>query len=249
MIEFVNHVPIIKLYNGDIIADARDRFVSSKRKPKLKKPKFPMRERLAYIRDLKRIFREADAIIKARLDIFLKNTVEKGIRPNQFELDFFIRDLRLEMGTQVLNDKKVNSIIVNFLNRTSVHSEKQVEAVANAARAAVVAVPIATIKLADIANAEGIAIDIFSSSPNLSRTLTDLAKDQSRLIKSMPEVYLDRVQSVIEKGIKDGETIDTLRKKLERIPGISERRAELIANLTRQDLWHLDQNHTPGIHR
>lgn len=72
-------------------------------------------------------------------------------------------------------------------------------------------------------------IDIFGDSPELVSYLEASVYDNVQLIKSIPDVYLNRVESIIMTGIRSGARSSYIAKSLTKQFGIEAKRAKFIA--------------------
>ena len=72
-------------------------------------------------------------------------------------------------------------------------------------------------------------VDIFQHEPWL-RELTDMwVSENVRLIKSIPDQFFGEVEGIVGRGLMDGTLTDDLGEQIERVYGVSQRRAQLIA--------------------
>lgn len=72
-------------------------------------------------------------------------------------------------------------------------------------------------------------LDIFGDSPKLTDLLSASIADNTRLITSIPEQYLENVQSVVMSNMRAGLRPSAIVKQLQEQYGITQRRATLIA--------------------
>ena len=72
-------------------------------------------------------------------------------------------------------------------------------------------------------------IDVFADSPELVSYLEASVYDNTQLIKSIPDIYLDRVESIIMTNIRAGNRSSAIAKQLTEQFGIESRRAKFIA--------------------
>jgi len=72
-------------------------------------------------------------------------------------------------------------------------------------------------------------IDIFGDSPKLQDLLSASIADNSRLITTIPEQYLNQVQSIVMSNMRSGLRPSAITKQLSEQFGITQRRAALIA--------------------
>lgn len=72
-------------------------------------------------------------------------------------------------------------------------------------------------------------IDVFGDSPELISYLEASVYDNTQLIKSIPDIYLDRVESIIMTNIRAGNRSSAIAKQLTEQFGIESRRAKFIA--------------------
>jgi SPP1 gp7 family putative phage head morphogenesis protein len=72
-------------------------------------------------------------------------------------------------------------------------------------------------------------IDVFGDSPKLQDILSASIADNSRLITTIPEQYLNQVQSIVVSNMRSGLRPSAIVKQLSKQFGISQRRAALIA--------------------
>jgi SPP1 gp7 family putative phage head morphogenesis protein len=78
-------------------------------------------------------------------------------------------------------------------------------------------------------NAENFGIDIFGDSPQLQDLLQASAIDNTRLITTIPDQYLNNVQSIVMTNMKAGLRPSAIASQLREQYGITQRRATLIA--------------------
>ena len=72
-------------------------------------------------------------------------------------------------------------------------------------------------------------IDIFGDSPKLQDILSASIADNTRLITSIPEQYLNNVQSIVMSNMRSGLRPSAIVKQLQDQFGVTKRRAQLIA--------------------
>lgn len=69
----------------------------------------------------------------------------------------------------------------------------------------------------------------FQQSPAMKDVMSSTVYENVRLIKSIPEKFLDEVQGMVMRSVQQGRDLGTLSKELRQEYGITRRRAELIA--------------------
>ncbi len=72
-------------------------------------------------------------------------------------------------------------------------------------------------------------INVFESNETLSEYVSASAYDNSRLIKSIKEQYLDQVESIVTTNMRAGQRPSAITKLISNQFGVSERRAKVIA--------------------
>lgn len=72
-------------------------------------------------------------------------------------------------------------------------------------------------------------IDVFGDSPKLQDILSASIADNTRLISTIPEQYLNQVQSIVMSNMRSGLRPSSITKQLSEQFGITKRRAALIA--------------------
>lgn len=75
----------------------------------------------------------------------------------------------------------------------------------------------------------GMGVDVYRAEPWLRDLQENWISENTRLIKSIPEKYLADVEQVIRTGVMQGQGNRAIAKELQRVAGISEARAKLIA--------------------
>lgn len=75
----------------------------------------------------------------------------------------------------------------------------------------------------------GMGVDVYRSEPWLRPLQENWIAQNVTLIKSVPAQYLDQVQGAIRRGVMEGQSIKTISENLQKIEGITENRANLIA--------------------
>lgn len=76
---------------------------------------------------------------------------------------------------------------------------------------------------------QGLGIDIYGGSPELKDYLAASAFENANLIKSIPDVYLGQVQSIVMSNMRAGLRPGAIAKQLQQQFGITQRRAKFIA--------------------
>lgn len=74
-----------------------------------------------------------------------------------------------------------------------------------------------------------VGIDVFGDSPKLQDILSASIADNTRLITTIPEQYLNQVQSIVMSNMRSGLRPSSIVKQISSQFGVSERRAALIA--------------------
>ena len=74
-----------------------------------------------------------------------------------------------------------------------------------------------------------IGIDPFVADPNLAALIDGFVADNVALIKSLRTEQLGRVEGIVNRGLRSGARVETLRKEIQESFGIPRRRAEFIA--------------------
>lgn len=72
-------------------------------------------------------------------------------------------------------------------------------------------------------------LDIFGDSPEVQDWLELATHDNANLIVTIPQQYLDRVQSIVMTNVRAGNRANNISKQLQEQFGVTQRRAELIA--------------------
>lgn len=75
----------------------------------------------------------------------------------------------------------------------------------------------------------GVGVDVYRSEPWLAQAQNNWVAQNSALIKTVPEQYMARVETVIRSGVMAGESPRSLAEKIRKEGGVSERRAMVIA--------------------
>lgn len=75
----------------------------------------------------------------------------------------------------------------------------------------------------------GMGVDVYRSEPWLKPLQENWIAQNVTLIKSVPEQYLNQVQGAVRRGVMEGQSIKTISENLQKIEGITENRANLIA--------------------
>jgi SPP1 gp7 family putative phage head morphogenesis protein len=78
-------------------------------------------------------------------------------------------------------------------------------------------------------NADRFGIDVFGDSPQLQDLLQASALDNTRLITTIPEQYLNNVQSIVMSNMRSGLRPANIAAQLQNQFGVTQRRATLIA--------------------
>jgi len=72
-------------------------------------------------------------------------------------------------------------------------------------------------------------VDIFQHEPWLNELANMWTTENARLITTIPEQFYGEIEGVVSRGLMDGTLTDGLGEQIERVYGVSERRAQLIA--------------------
>ena len=80
-----------------------------------------------------------------------------------------------------------------------------------------------------VKNAKAIGIDVFGQSPNMQELLDSTVFENTRLIRTIPDQYLNQVQSIVVTNMKAGLRPSNIVSQLSNQFGITKRRAKLIA--------------------
>lgn len=72
-------------------------------------------------------------------------------------------------------------------------------------------------------------VDIFVHEPDLRLHLTEWTAENTRLIKSIPEQYFDRLQGIFSRGLQQGVLAKDLKDQVKELYGVTDSRARLIA--------------------
>lgn len=75
----------------------------------------------------------------------------------------------------------------------------------------------------------GVGVDVYRSEPWLAQAQNNWVAQNSSLIKTVPQQYMARVESVIREGVLAGESPRSLAEKIRVAGGVTESRAKLIA--------------------
>jgi len=74
-----------------------------------------------------------------------------------------------------------------------------------------------------------IGVDVFFNEPALESMLADFSFENARLIKSVPAQYLDQVEALTSRGLRQGRRSVDVAKDIQARFGVAESRAKLIA--------------------
>lgn len=74
-----------------------------------------------------------------------------------------------------------------------------------------------------------LGVDIFLEEPWLETQLELFANQNSQLIKNMTKNELERVSGIVQRGLQDGSSLDSVTETIEKSFGITRRHAKLIA--------------------
>lgn len=75
----------------------------------------------------------------------------------------------------------------------------------------------------------GVGVDVYRSEPWLTAAQNNWVAQNSALIKTVPQQYMARVETVIRSGVMAGESPRSLAEKIRAAGGVTESRAKLIA--------------------
>lgn len=75
----------------------------------------------------------------------------------------------------------------------------------------------------------GMGVDVYRSEPWLAPLQRNWVAQNVNLIKSIPEQYLTRVETIVRQGVMQGASIKSISAELQKIEGVTENRAKLIA--------------------
>lgn len=74
-----------------------------------------------------------------------------------------------------------------------------------------------------------LGVDIFLEEPYLKNQLELFANQNSQLIKNMTDNEIERVSGMVQRGLQEGSTYDSIAENIEKSFGITRRHAKLIA--------------------
>lgn len=72
-------------------------------------------------------------------------------------------------------------------------------------------------------------VDIFFAEPDLRRLVDEWTAENVRLIKSIPDQYFGQLQGVVSRGLQQGTLSSDMGEEIEKLYGVTSRRAQLIA--------------------
>ncbi len=72
-------------------------------------------------------------------------------------------------------------------------------------------------------------VDIFAADPDLRRTVDEWTAENVRLIKSIPEEYFGKLQGIVSRGLQQGSLAADMGQEIEKLYGVTSRRAQMIA--------------------
>lgn len=75
----------------------------------------------------------------------------------------------------------------------------------------------------------GVGIDIYRNEPWLAQAQNNWVAQNSSLIKTVPQQYMAKVETIIRQGVMAGESPRSLAEKIREAGGVTQKRAELIA--------------------
>lgn len=75
----------------------------------------------------------------------------------------------------------------------------------------------------------GVGVDVYRSEPWLAQAQNNWVAQNSALIKTVPQQYMAKVETVIRSGVMAGESPRSLAEKIRAAGGVTESRAKLIA--------------------
>lgn len=75
-----------------------------------------------------------------------------------------------------------------------------------------------------------LGVDVFAAEPWLPERLSEFTRANAALIKSISDDHLTRVQAIVTEGVARGRPTSELRKEIQALMGITQRRAALIAD-------------------
>lgn len=74
-----------------------------------------------------------------------------------------------------------------------------------------------------------VGVDIFRSEPWIADELASFASENVKLITSLPAQSLDKIEGIVQRGVRSGTSASTLSKQITNELGIARRRADLVA--------------------
>lgn len=86
-----------------------------------------------------------------------------------------------------------------------------------------------------------LGIDIFKPDPKLAPLVESWAAENAKLIGSVGQGYVDRVSTIVQSGVRGGQSSATVAQQVREATGVSERKATLIA---RTEVAKLNSNIT-----
>lgn len=74
-----------------------------------------------------------------------------------------------------------------------------------------------------------LGVDIFKSEPKLNELKDLWVKENVNLIKSVEDEYFNRIENIISDAVRDGTLTDDVVEQIQKLTGVSKKRAQLIA--------------------
>ena len=72
-------------------------------------------------------------------------------------------------------------------------------------------------------------VDIFVAEPELRRIMDEWLAENVRLIKTIPEEYFGKLQGIVSRGLQQGTLAADMGQEIEKLYGVTSRRAQMIA--------------------
>lgn len=200
-----------RLKSNDIKAAIRKR----QKKKGLKKPPawlHPYALEREYGGTLKKLVVELSTMVRGELIPYL-DVAEIGVsilHPDarqdgwSDEISSLFASVRFRMGVK---SEEIEPLIRGIANKASTFNDKQLKKI--------------------VGNVLG--VDVLKSEPWINDQLDSFVNENVKLIKSIPEKYLDDVEGIVQRGFRGGVSKKDIAKEMRSRLGVTKRRAELIA--------------------
>jgi SPP1 gp7 family putative phage head morphogenesis protein len=197
---------------------------SKGKKLKLRKsprPQFPRNAMLAYYRDLKKIIAymkvlQSDIVLPRVALLFATANKDKPLKikgEKDSRQDSFVTDLKQMLEAYKLkfqmkySSEDIESVAKQNAKRIADENGRQIDKITKAV----------------------LGVDVFRNEPWLKEQMEIFTTNNVNLIESIPYQYLDKVQSVVTRGVNLGWTSTETAKEIEHQFDVSSNRAKLIA--------------------